>query len=226
MNFVRLFFCLMCSYPILMQAQWISVGIMGGIPASPWSHQSPVGCLDTLPPECGPNDFLARPYAVGPAVDVNLPLGISAEVGLLYQDFHQDISIGLVVPHGGNPNFGQRAGVSANGWLFPMLLKYRFGHSRIAPFVEAGATLRHLGAFNGTGVQVDFYLIPQPAAFHIESGRDLDAAITVGGGVRWRLLSMDIEPQIRYLHWTATYFQPVQNEAMFIVGILFPSRRN
>ena len=215
------------GYSSLMQGQWISFGIMGGVPASPWSHQSQLGCLDTRPPMCGPNTFLTRPYVVGLALDVKLPLGLSAETGLLYQDFHKDITTGLVVGRGtGELNFGQRASVSAKGWFFPMLLKYHFGHSTVVPFVVAGATLRHLGAFDGNGLQVDFNLIPQPAAFHIESGRDLDAALTVGGGVRWRLLRMDIEPQIRYLHWTSTYYQPVQNEAMFIVGILFPSLRH
>jgi hypothetical protein len=224
MNLIRLPFCLMV--PIIAQAQWISVGIMGGVPASTWSHQSPPGCLDTRTPICGPNDFLTRPYAVGPALDVNLPLGLSAEAGLLYQNFHQDITTGLIVGRGGSVNFGQRAGVSANGWLFPTLLKYHFGHSTVVPFVDAGVTLRHLGAFDGNGVQVDSNLIPQPAVFHIESGRALDAAITVGGGVRWRLLWLDIEPQLRYLHWTSAYYQPAQNEAMLMVGILFPARRH
>jgi hypothetical protein len=29
------------------------------------------------------NDFFVKPYAIGPVVDVNLPRGISAEVGFL-----------------------------------------------------------------------------------------------------------------------------------------------
>lgn len=216
---------MLLGWPILLQAQWISAGVMGGVPVSPWSHQSPPGCLDTPTPFCGPNDLLTRPYAVGPVIDVYLPLGISIESGMLYQDFHQDITTGLSVPHGDAPNFGQRVGVSANAWLFPMLLKYRFGHSKITPFVEAGARLRHLGAFTGNGLQVDFDLVPQPAAFHFQSSHDLDAAIAVGAGVSWRVLRMDLEPQIRFLHWTETNYQPVQNEAMFAVGILFPARR-
>ena len=224
MHLIRLSLCLM--FPLLAHAQWISAGLMAGVPASSWSRQSPPGCLDTRPPICGPNDFLTRPYAVGAALDVHLPFRFSAEAGLLYQRFHQDITTGLVVGRGsGYVNFGQRAGVSANGWLFPMLLKYHLGRAAIVPFVEAGATLRHLGPFDGNGLQVDFNLTPQPAAFHIESGRALDAAITAGAGLRWRLQGLDIEPQLRYLHWTSTYYQPAQDQAMLMLGILFPARR-
>jgi hypothetical protein len=71
-----------------MEAQWIPAGVMGGVPDSPWSHRSAMGCIDTLPPACEPDDFLTRPYAVGPALDVNLPLGLSAEADLFYQRFH------------------------------------------------------------------------------------------------------------------------------------------
>jgi len=45
-------------------------------------------------------------------------------------------------------------GASANGWLFPLQLKYTFGRRTLIPFVAAGATLRHLGTFDGPGIQV------------------------------------------------------------------------
>jgi hypothetical protein len=39
MNLNRVLFCLTLSYGNLAQAQWISVGIMGGVPASEGKHK-------------------------------------------------------------------------------------------------------------------------------------------------------------------------------------------
>ena len=128
--------------PCFAPAQPISVGVTGGVPVSPHSQNYGQGCFDRGPLICGPNDFFVKPYAIGPVVDVNLPRGISAEVGFLYERFHIDLAEGLTAPHGGAVNFGQKYSVSADGWLFPFLLKYTFGWRRVAPFADAGATLR------------------------------------------------------------------------------------
>jgi hypothetical protein len=72
---------------------------------------------------------------------------------------------------------------------------------------------------------VDFDFQPQPTSVHIESGRDLDAAITAGAGLRWRISVIDIAPEIRFLHWTAQNYQPVQNQAMLMLGLTFSARR-
>lgn len=209
----------------LAPAQPISVGVMGGVPVSPHSQNYGQSCLDRGPLSCGPNDFFVKPYAIGPIVEVNLPQGVSAEVGFLYERFHRDLTEGLTITHGSSVNFGQQYSVSANGWLFPFLLKYTSGRRRITPFADGGATLRHLGPFDGQGIQLDFRLQPQATSFHIESGRDLDVAITVGAGLRGRISVVDIAPEIRFLHWTSQYYQPVQNQAMLMLLLSFPARK-
>ena len=215
----------------LAPGQLISVGVTGGIPISPYSKDYGQGCLisrratgSATQTICGSNRFFAKPYAVGPILALHFPRRVSVEAGMLYERFHQDVSHGLVVSRGG-ANFGQYFGASANGWLFPLQLKYVFGEGRLSPFVNAGATLRHLGPFDGAGIQVDPFLQPQPASFHIESGRDLDVAETVGAGVRWRAGIVDVSPEIRFLHWTSAYYQPAQNQIMLMVGITFPNWR-
>jgi len=206
-------------------AQWISAGVAGGVPVSPHSHNDGPDCLGPGASNCGPNDLLVKPYAVGPVVDINFLQGFSVEAGFLYERFHKDLTQGLTAPHGAPVNFGQRYSASADGWLFPLLLKHTFGRQRIAPFADAGATLRHLGAFDGKGVQLDFFLQPQPTVLHIENDRDLDVAITAGAGVRLRIGAMDIAPEIRFLHWTSQHYQPAQNQAMLMLGLTFPALR-
>jgi len=204
-------------------AQWISAGVAGGVPISPHSQDDAPGCLGPGASNCSPNDFFVKPYAIGPIVDVNFPYGFSVEGGFLYERFHKDLTQGFTAPHGGLVNFGHSYSASAGAWLFPLLLKYTFGRHRITPFVDAGATLRHLGAFDGKGVQLDFYLQPQPTVIHIENDRDLDVAITAGAGVRWRVGPMDVSPEIRFLHWTSQHYQPAQNQAMLMLGLTFPA---
>jgi hypothetical protein len=210
------------------------VGITGAVPA-PRSmaydqvvrtFNSYIGCRATgESPNCEPNDFFVKPYAVGPKVEVNLHWGVSVEAGLLYERFHRDLTDALTASSGGPVNFGQRYSASANGWSFPLLLKYTFGRHRFTPFADAGATLRHLGAFDGQGILLDFNLPPQPTSIHIETGRPIDVAITVGAGLSRRVSAIEIAPEIRFLHWTAMYYQPVQNQAMIMLSLRFPARR-
>src|SRR5258706_876438 len=115
---------------------------------------------------------------MGASVEGFLPWDLSVEADVLYRRLHKDISEGLVVFRGGGVSFGRRSGLAANAWVFPLLLKYSPIDRKTAPFVTAGATMRHLGAFDGQGGTLDFFLHPQPQQFHIESGRDLDVAVT------------------------------------------------
>jgi hypothetical protein len=36
---------------------------------------------------------------------------------------------------------------------------------------------------------------------------------------------VDVVPEIRYLHWTSQYEQPVQNQAMVMLTVTFPTTR-
>jgi opacity protein-like surface antigen len=122
-------------------------------------------------------------------------------------------------------DFGTRGGASTNVWLFPLLLRYDLRRSRLSPFVDAGATLRHLSSFDGHGFQLDFFLHPQPMTFHFPIDTNPKVAITAGAGVKLRVLIFDVAPEIRFEHWTGISFIPVQNQATLGVGITFPVRR-
>jgi hypothetical protein len=218
-------------------SQWLSFGVTGGVPVSPHSAAYRSGTIELNPSSSdsspyvnnvtfqAPNDFYQKPYAVGPAVEVNLPWRFSLEVGMLYERFHRDMSEGITPIKGDGVNFGYVASVAANAFAFPLLAKYSFSRRRMTPFIDAGATLRHLDLFNGDGIQLDVYLHPNSTAFRFDPGKAVDVAVTAGAGLRYRVSLVDVVPEIRFLHWTAQYEQPVANQAMLILTIAFPVRR-
>jgi len=214
--------------PCAALTQPVSIGIAGAVPISAHSQSYGQQCFTSQPALCGPNDLIARPFAAGPLVQARLPWNFSIEAGVLYQRFHRDISLPLTIGRAGYIQYGQRTGVSAGGWLFPLQLRYTFGHRRLRPFVNAGATLRHLGVFEGDGLRLDFGIPAntlQTAHFRIASGRDLDAAVTGGAGVLRRVGRVDLALEVRILHWTSTYYQPAQDQAMLVLSVTFPAQR-
>jgi hypothetical protein len=219
-------------------AQWLSLGVTGGVPVSPHAAFYSAATISLNPSSSdqpnatnlvtfqGPNDFYQKPYAVGPALEVNLPLRLSLGIGMLYERFHRDMSEGITpIRGGGNVIFGYVTSVAANAFAFPLLVKYNFSHPRIRPFIEAGATLRHLGNFEGEGFQLDIHLHPTARRFRFDPDKAVDVAVTVGAGLRYRLGLADVVPEVRYLHWTAQYEQPAQDQAMLMLTVSFPARR-
>jgi hypothetical protein len=156
---------------------------------------------------------------------MKLPRSLSLEAEMIYERFHRDVSEGITAMHGDEVNFGYVTSVAANAFLFPVLVRCNWSLHRLSPFVEAGATLRHLSTFTGHGIQLDFYLHPNDTSFQFDPGKAVDVALTAGSGFRYRLARVELVPEIRYLHWTAHYEQPVQNQAMLMVTVAFPARR-
>jgi hypothetical protein len=214
-------------------SQWLSVGVTGGVPVSPHSATYSSAIILVNPSSSdqatsdvtlqAPNDFYQKPYAVGPTVEINLPWRFSLQEGMLYERFHQDVSEGITPSREGGVNFGFITSVAANAFSFPLLARYNFARHRIKPFIEAGATLRHLGTFTGEGIQLDFHLHPNSTAFQFDPGKAVDVAVTGGVGFRYRVAIVDVVPEIRILHWTAQYEQPAQNQAMLTLTFTFPA---
>ena len=176
-----------------------------------------------------PNDFYQKPYAVGPTVEISLPWNFSLAAGMLYERFHQDVSQSAgdksvySFGYASGATLGSSASVSANAFAFPLLAKYIFGHRRIKPYIEAGVTLRPLNNFSGEGYQADGYSHPVATVFEFDPGKAIDVAVTAGLGVRYRIGMVDVVPEIRVLHWTAVYEQPVPDQTMLMLTLAFPA---
>ena len=174
-------------------AQPVSIGIRAGVPLTQAYADLTVqsgGVIQTFSEALG--------YAVGPMVELHLPLGLSVEGDALYRP----IDVGSVNVSPGTVNV---AGKNISSWEFPIVGKYRFLHLPIVkPYVEAGPSFRHVGAnyFSNTG-------------------------FILGIGVEIKILRLRIEPDIRYYRWGAdaqsslTHLPSQVNQAEFLVGIAF-----
>ena len=124
--------------------QKISVGVKGGVPLT-----------DALKVTGSSRYFSNKaPFVIGPAVELRLPLGLSAEADVLYRRLQYGDSPGA-------------AGATGQVWELPLLAKGRLPALLIfAPFVSAGFSFRRLanlsngkGPTIGGGVEVKLPLV-------------------------------------------------------------------
>lgn len=188
----------------------VSVGIKGGVPLTE--------AFNTVSDATRGYFSDTRRYIVGPTVELNLPAGFGVEFDALYTrlNFSQNLVASAV------------AATSANSWEFPLLLKYKFAKGPVRPFVDAGASFRHI-----TGVkQITSFITgsgsnqtSNPAEF-----RDPNATgFAFGAGIDLKLLIIKVSPEIRFTHWGTDNFvsgvqgllQTNRNQGQFLVGITF-----
>ncbi|HVX65765.1 MAG TPA: hypothetical protein VHA11_04140, partial [Bryobacteraceae bacterium] len=164
-------------------AQWIGIGVKGGVRAS-----DDVSSYEA--------QSESKRYAIGPMIDVALPFGFGAEVDALYR------------PSGfrtANGSFwgSYEARYRADTWEFPMLLKYRLRLPLIKPYIEAGYAPRHIsGSYHSQGYNVDF-LTGERIPYSIDGKWSPKAShgIVTGGGVEFGAGRLRIAPELRYTHW-------------------------
>lgn len=206
-------------------AQPISIGLTGGIPISRYKADYP----NTLNAQAySAFDRLTnKPYVVGALVNTRVYEGLFVEGGVLYSRLHEDFSQFIVQYSGLDIKVGQVFSASAPVWQFPLLARYSFArHSPWAPFVKVGATLRHVGDFQGQQYFLDPLRRPTPTtSLQYSTDKALDTAVTAGAGLQWRIGALAIEPEVRYLHWMSDYYQPAQDQALAMLTIRFPAGR-
>lgn len=191
-------------------AQRLSIGIEGGLPLTTVA-QSPA-CWG-----CGAVDI--NRYSVGLTGEVRLYRRFSFEVEGLLQRVHTDYYVS--VPHFPIWTEGRIAGY---GYEFPLLLKYSMRRARLSPFVDAGATIRHVGHLHGPGDSYAYWYPqnPVPVQIDLDPYKRIGMGIPCGAGVALKAGRFRIAPEIRYARWTEGLYQPTRNEVQLFVGIVFP----
>ncbi len=160
-------------------------------------------------------------YLVGPTFEVRLPARFSVEVDGLYKrvGYQYDAR---------NPFVYSKT--VANSWEFPLLGKFEILPGPVRPFVDAGASLRHLSGVRqvrqtiagASFSQVEF----NNAA---EFNKRNDVGLVFGFGVAFKLGPVRISPELRYTRWggenlrdpVSSLLRTNRNQGDFLLGFTF-----
>jgi hypothetical protein len=198
---------------IFASAQPVSIGAKGGVPIT-----------DALETAQGNNSAYftnTHRYVVGPTVEFHLPARFSLEIDALYRRLGFD--------YRATSPFTFTA-TRANSWEFPALIKFEITPGPVRPFIDAGASFRHIMGVRqlrqvisagtlGT-VQVN-----NPPEFNKEN----DIGFTFGGGLTFKTGWVRISPELRYTRWGSENFRdPVssllhtnRNQGDFLLSFTF-----
>lgn len=119
-----------CAFSCSANSQWLSIGVTGGVPVSPYAatYSSATILLNPSPSNQpgndvifqAPNDLYQKSYAVGPTLELNFPWNGSLEAGMLYERFHRDASEGITPIRGDGVDFGYISSTANNAFLVPL----------------------------------------------------------------------------------------------------------
>jgi opacity protein-like surface antigen len=179
-------------------AQPVSIGVKGGVPIT-----------DAFETAQGNNSAYVtntHRYVVGPEVDFHLPARFSIEIDALYRRLGFDY-------RATSPFVA--AGTRANSWEFPGLLKYDILPGPIRPFIDAGASFRHISGVKQvrqviTAGTLNTVEINNPAEFN----KTNDVGFTFGGGVTFKAGWVRISPELRYTRWGSDNFRDPVNSLL------------
>lgn len=173
-------------------AQPFSVGLKAGVPLTDALHIQSTSGLAAITTN-------THRYAIGPYVEVRLPLKFSIEVDALYRNF--EYRLAPAAPSN-----------SVGTWEFPVMAKYKLFRGPVKPYVEGGLVFSRL-----TGIR-DF----------VELNHRSNYGIVLGAGLEIHALVLRISPEIRYDGFAFRNFdspgnllQSNRNQAMVLVGIGF-----
>src|SRR5712664_1144051 len=180
MKFILLF---LSAYTALL-AQPVSFGVKGGVPLNDF--------IDTVSGSRTSITATTNRYIVGPTVELRLPAGFGVEFDALYRHFRYNSSSNLV-------DAISTLHTSGDSWEFPLLLKKRFMHGPIRPFLAAGVNFNKISGLSQTVQTVVFpsRTTTSTTSNPSELTNDFSSGFTIGGGVDIHALLLHITPEIR-----------------------------
>jgi hypothetical protein len=183
----------------------ISYGIIGGAPFSDVSKSSVIGAVRSIPKS---NNF-----TVGPAFQVGLPLHLRIEVDALFRPYDLDLEVATTSPASIRPI---SLAVRGQQWRFPAMLQYRFGSSKIQPYLGAGISVGHL---SGLGSAARTLISSGPGALVHET----DASPVIGAGVDLKIPFIRVSGEFRYTRQSVSNFANFSNlnQTEFLLGLHF-----
>jgi len=178
-----------------LNAQHLSVGVIGGVPFTDVVSSYTSNTFASLPTSSN--------FIVGPSVQVNLPVSLRLEFDALYRPYSFSSNSGAS---------GRNAGtVSASDWNFPVLMQYRFN----TPVMEAGFSFDHLASLSAAAQNIT----AGPGTLQHQT----TAGVVLGGGVDVKIPFVRLSGELRYTRQTWSDFQQISNlnQAEFLLGVHF-----
>ncbi len=168
-------------------AQPVSIGVKAGVPLTDF--------VDVAKGDHSAYFTNTKRYTLGPTIEFHLPARISLEIDALYKRFGFD---GQTV----SPAGSILTGTSGNSWEFPALIKFEVVPGPVRPFVDAGASVRHI-----TGIKQVRQVISAGTFSSVELNnppefnKATDIGFTFGAGIALKLGRVRISPELRYTRW-------------------------
>jgi hypothetical protein len=204
-------------------AQPVAFGVKGGVPLTDlleasttnWTEWNSYGWYTSQSYSTN-----TKRYALGPMVEVRLPLRLSLEFDALYKHFDYDHDTFIVSESNGNVIYSdQYQKVAVSRWGFPLLLKYRPWKRQPSPFIAAGPSINYISRTDQAIESTTEIIIPSSAPGRIppqesysqtitsSSAKPVDLVRTCTGGIaaalgaEFRILRIRVSPEIRYTRW-------------------------
>ena len=234
---MRLWVIFLAGAPLAL-AQPFSFGVKGGVPPTDFlsaTNSSGFGYFPTT-----------NRYIVGPEAELRLPFGFGVEFDALYRhlnytNFRSGVDVFV------------NSSTTSGAWEFPLLAKYHFPTKIVRPYVAAGIAWDTLSGLTQTITQTVIptgVTSTSRTNNPVELGHKTVTGFVAGVGVDLHLLFLNISPEIRYTRWGSQHFftpviavigpgvgivpvppallgtiQSNQNQAEFLIGFTFPSKR-
>ena len=181
-----------------MQAQSISVGLLGGVPFSDAVKSVQSGTVTSA--------YKSTNFTIGPALQINLPASFRLEVDALYRPSSFSLLSGTT-----------STAIDANQWRFPVLLGYRLkGMRLLKPYVEAGLSFDKLSNISAAAKSL-------AAGSTGQLVNSSTASLVMGGGADVKVPFVRVSAGLRYSHQANEAFRNLGNlnQAEVLVGIHF-----
>lgn len=234
---MRLWVIFLAGAPLAL-GQPFSFGVKGGVPPTDFLSATNSGGFGYF--------TTTNRYIVGPEAELRLPFGFGVEFDALYRhlnytNFRNSVDVLL------------DSSTTSGAWEFPLLAKYRFPTKIVRPYVAGGIAWDRLSGLTQTITQTVIptgVTSTSRTSNPAELGHKTVTGFVASFGVDLHLLFLDISPEIRYTRWGSQHFgtpffaviqtgvglvnalpgtigtiQSNQNQAEFLVGFTFPSKR-
>ncbi len=192
-------------------SQPVSFGVKAGVPIT--------DAFETVQGNQGSYFTNTKRYLVGPTIQFNLPARFSIEFDALYRRLGYQYEQPF-------PNTVYAKTV-ANSWEFPMLVKWAILPGPVRPFIDGGASIRHISGLR------QFRSVANAAGVEINNATEFnkrnDIGFVFGGGVEFKVGVLRISPELRYTRWGSENFRdPInsllrtnRNQGDFMIGLTF-----